>query len=101
MIKAGVVGVGHLGSIHLKLLTESPHFDVIGCFDSNSKIKESIDLDVHFFENINNLINQCEAIFICSFTPTHFKIAELCLNKNKHVFIEKPITSLIKKNYRH
>jgi predicted dehydrogenase len=95
MIKAGLVGVGHLGSIHLKLLTESPHFDVIGCFDSNSKTKESLDLDIHFFENINNLINQCEAIFICSVTPTHFKIAELCLKKNKHVFIEKPITNKV------
>ena len=95
MIKAGVVGVGHLGSIHLKLLIESPYFDVVGCFDNNSKIKDSLKLEVQFFENINNLIDKCEAIFICSVTPTHFKIAKLCLEKNKHVFIEKPITNKV------
>ena len=35
MIKAGIIGIGHLGSIHLKLLNESIHFNVIGCFDNN------------------------------------------------------------------
>ena len=30
MIKAGVVGAGHLGSIHLKLLNESKYFELIG-----------------------------------------------------------------------
>ena len=41
MIKA-VIGIGHLGSIHLKLLNESIHFNVIGCFDNNFESKNKL-----------------------------------------------------------
>ena len=33
MIKAGVIGAGHLGKIHLKLLDESNFFKLIGYFE--------------------------------------------------------------------
>ena len=39
MINVGVIGIGHLGSIHLKLLSESKTFKVIGCFDKNKDLK--------------------------------------------------------------
>ena len=39
MINVGVIGIGHLGSIHLKLLSESKTFKVIGCFDKNTDLK--------------------------------------------------------------
>ena len=41
MIKIGVIGIGHLGSIHLKLLSESNSYKVVGCFDKNK------DLQIH------------------------------------------------------
>lgn len=41
MIKAGVIGAGHLGNIHLKLLNESNFFKLIGYFDIK-KIKKTI-----------------------------------------------------------
>ena len=33
MIKAGIIGVGHLGKIHLKLLNESKSFELVGYHD--------------------------------------------------------------------
>ena len=41
MIKVGVIGVGHLGSIHLKLLKESIYYDLIGCFDTNKNVSKN------------------------------------------------------------
>ena len=35
-------------------------------------------------------------VFICSNTTTHYEIAKICLENNKHIFIEKPITSTVK-----
>ena len=44
MIKVGVIGIGHLGSIHLKLLSESNSFKVVGCFDKNKYWKKIVEI---------------------------------------------------------
>jgi len=95
MIKVGVIGIGHLGSIHLKLLLESDYFKVIGCFDKNTSLKSEISSDVYFYEDVNEMIIKCDALFICSNTPSHFQMVKLCLINNKHVFVEKPITTTL------
>ena len=33
MLKAGVLGAGHLGKIHLRLLQQSDKFDLVGFYD--------------------------------------------------------------------
>ena len=95
MIKVGVIGIGHLGSIHLKLLLESDYFKVIGCFDKNTSLKSEISSDVYFYEDVNEMIIKCDALFVCSNTPSHFQMVKLCLINNKHVFVEKPITTTL------
>ena len=95
MIKVGVIGIGHLGSIHLKLLLESDYFKVIGCFDKNTSLKSEISSDVYFYEDVNEMIIKCDALFVCSNTPSHFEMVKLCLINNKHVFVEKPITTTL------
>ncbi len=37
-IKIGVLGAGHLGKIHLRLLKESNHFDLVGFYDTQPQI---------------------------------------------------------------
>jgi len=93
MIKAGVIGAGHLGSIHLKLLKQSNFFELIGFFDTNKNISNNNEF--LFFDNINDLVDSIDAAFICSNTPNHYKIAKKCIENSKHVFIEKPITSTV------
>jgi predicted dehydrogenase len=95
MINVGVIGIGHLGSIHLKLLLESDSFKVIGCFDKNTSLKSKINSDVCFYEDVNQLILKCDALFVCSNTPSHYEMVKLCLINNKHVFVEKPITTTL------
>ena len=95
MINVGVIGIGHLGSIHLKLLLESDSFKVIGCFDKNTSLKSKISSEVYFYEDINELIMKCDALFVCSNTPSHFEMVKLCLVNKKNVFVEKPITTTL------
>ena len=33
MVRIGVLGAGHLGKIHLKLLKEIPDFELVGFYD--------------------------------------------------------------------
>ena len=85
MIKASIIGLGHLGGIHLKLLNESKDFDVIGYHDYEKKDPTSINNCV-FFEDVEALILGSDVVFICTNTPNHFKYALICLENNKHVF---------------
>ena len=43
MLKAGVLGAGHLGKIHLKLLQQSSAYELVGFFDSNAAAAEAIE----------------------------------------------------------
>ena len=91
MIKVGVIGAGHLGNIHLKLLNESNLFDVIGYSD----IQELEKNKFQYFEDKEKLISSVDAVFVCTNTPNHYSIAKKCIENFKHVFIEKPITSTL------
>ena len=97
MLNIGVFGAGHLGKIHLNLLNESKHYNLIGFHDSdiiNAK-KVSKNFSYKSFESPENLISKCDVIDIVTPTQFHHKIAMLALSNNCHVFIEKPITKSI------
>ena len=97
MIKIGVVGAGHLGKIHLKLLNSSKRFQLMGFYDNDLKIsKELSDKEGYkCFSNLDNMLDNVEAIDIVSPTSTHYNIAKQAILSNKHIFIEKPITNNI------
>ncbi len=45
MLKAGVLGAGHLGKIHLRLLQQSEKYELVGFFDPISKNAEKVAED--------------------------------------------------------
>ena len=93
LIKIGVFGAGHLGKIHLKLLNESKIFKLIGFFDVNTEhsVKIEKEFGYKYFNDSNFLIESVDAIAIITPTKFHYEIAIKCIEKNKHIFIEKPI----------
>ena len=94
LIKIGVFGAGHLGKIHLKLLNESKIFKLIGFFDVNTEhsVKIEKEFGYKYFNDSNLLLESVDAIAIITPTKFHYEIAIKCIEKNKHIFIEKPIT---------
>ncbi|WP_128330464.1 Gfo/Idh/MocA family protein [Apibacter sp. HY039] len=97
MLKAGLVGAGHLGKIHLKLLNQSEKYDFIGFHDTDiengKKLQE--ELGYKFYENFEELLSQIEVLDIVTPTFAHFHYAEKAIKANKHFFIEKPITGTL------
>tara|TARA_X000000950_G_scaffold147952_1_gene182607 strand:- start:5576 stop:6547 length:972 start_codon:yes stop_codon:yes gene_type:complete len=93
LIKIGVFGAGHLGKIHLKLLNESKIFNLIGFYDVNTEhsLKIEKEFGYKYFSDSNLLIESVDAIAIITPTKFHYEIAIKCIEKNKHIFIEKPI----------
>jgi len=97
MLKAGVLGAGHLGKIHLKLLQQSSKYELVGFYDadkSNGK-KVAQEFGYKYFDSITSLINAVEIVDIVTPTLSHFDCAKEAIEKGKHVFIEKPITKTI------
>jgi hypothetical protein len=94
-LKVSVIGTGHLGSIHTKLWKENPTTKLLGIYDVSRVKAESIaqKYDCIHFENLNQAIDESDALIISVPTTNHFEVAMKCIEKGKHCLIEKPITS--------
>ena len=95
MLKIGVLGAGHLGKIHLKLLQQSSWFDLVGFYDANQELANEVSkqFGYPFFNNLNDLISAVDIVDIVTPTLSHFKTAEQALHAGKHIFVEKPIAT--------
>jgi len=96
-IAIGVIGVGYLGNFHLKQLSKIKNIKISGLYDKD-KIqakKISSQYNVTSFETLEHLLICSDAISIVTPTQTHYSIANLALDYNCHIFIEKPITDNI------
>lgn len=97
MLKAGVLGAGHLGKIHLKLLQQSTKYDLVGFYDANKKASEQIEAEFGYksFPTMEDLIEASDMVVVVTPTSTHFECAKMVINAGKHLFIEKPITETV------
>jgi predicted dehydrogenase len=97
MIKIGVLGAGHLGRIHIRLLKEIPHFQLVGFYDPDSGAADIAfkEYGVRYFHSLDDLIAECDAIDIVTPTVSHFECAVKAIRQRKHVFIEKPVTNTV------
>ncbi len=97
MLKAGVLGAGHLGKIHLRLLNQSEKYELVGFYDadeSNAK-KVSEEFGYKYFNTIDSLIEAVDMVDIVTPTLSHYDCAKQAIAKGKHIFIEKPITNTV------
>ncbi len=94
MLKAGVLGAGHLGKIHLKLLQQSSKYELVGFYDPIEAHARQVasEFGYRFIESIDELIESVDVIDIVTPTLSHFDCAQKAIEKGKHIFIEKPIT---------
>jgi len=97
MLKVGVLGAGHLGKIHLRLLNESKKYELIGFYDPDAINAKKVADEFGYtnFENMNTLIDAVDVVDIVTPTLSHFDCAKKAIEKSKHIFIEKPITNTL------
>ena len=93
MLQAGVIGCGHLGKFHIKQLSESKRYQLVGVYDKNLNIARAVskEFNCDFFDNSDDLINKSDVICVVTPTPFHFEYAKKCIASDVHVFIEKPV----------
>lgn len=93
-MNVGIVGLGHLGKIHLKLVGEIPELNVSAIYDIDKDVIANISYqhEVKICSSYDELLSHCDCVLIITPTPTHFELASKAIKQGKHVFIEKPAT---------
>jgi predicted dehydrogenase len=97
MLKIGVVGAGHLGKIHLRILKEHPDFELLGFYDASPQAAAAAaeQYGLKAWDSLDALIAAADAIDLVTPTLTHFDIASKVVRASRHIFIEKPITHTV------
>jgi len=93
-IKVGVIGVGHLGSLHAKIYRDIEGCSLEGVCDTDkNRLKEvSGALGVAGCADYRELFDKIDAVSVAVPTKWHHKIAEDFLKHNIHALVEKPFT---------
>ncbi len=98
MLKIGVLGAGHLGKIHIRILKElSDVFELVGFVDQSDENAQKVmdDYGIPRFNSIQELIEQVDCIDVVTPTLAHYDCAVQALRNSRHVFIEKPVTETV------
>lgn len=94
MIKCGVIGVGHIGKHHTRILAAMKNTRLVGISDINEETGKKIakTYKCKFFRDSCDLLKETDCIIIATPTNTHRDISIKALNAGNHTFIEKPIS---------
>ena len=95
--RVGVVGAGSLGFHHIRLLRDLPGIRFSGFVETRperaSEVEKELGVKAH--ASLEDLLADSDALIIVVPTSAHFSVASAAIEKGKHVFIEKPITTTL------
>lgn len=93
MLKIGILGAGHLGKIHLRIVASSPTYELLGFYDPDTEAVAKLVKEQGYtaYESAEALIEAVDVVSIITPTLSHFEMAKKAIRAKKHVFIEKPI----------
>ena len=98
-INCGIIGYGaafNMGKYHLDMINATPGLNGVAICDNNlSRLEAAKDdfPDIKIYKGVDKLLNSDDIDLVVVVTPhnTHAPIAIQCLNKGKHVIVEKPM----------
>ncbi len=93
-IRVGVVGVGHIGKNHARILSELENGEFTAIFDTNKKAARELAAQsgAEAVFSLAEFQARVDAATVATPTPSHYPIGKHLLSAGKHVLIEKPIT---------
>jgi predicted dehydrogenase len=92
-VRVGVIGVGHLGQAHARILAALPEAQLIGVVDTNNARAEEIATRhcVRVFDHHLDLAANVDAVCVVTPTVFHHPVAVDLLRRGLAVLIEKPL----------
>ncbi len=96
-VKIGVIGTGRMGQSHCRVYSNLRHARFVGVCDLNADLGKEIARrhEVSFFRDVDSLLENVDAVSVCTTTPYHYEIVKRCLEQDIHVMVEKPFTETL------
>ncbi len=96
-LRVGVVGVGHLGDHHARILSQIPGAELAGINDIDAgKGKRAAEkYGTRHFHDLSDLLKETDAVSLVVPTTAHYPLATTVLEGGKHLLVEKPITETV------
>ena len=93
-LRVAVIGVGHLGKHHARILASLPDVELVGVVDTNRPRADEIAAANHTrpLYDARELAGNVDAVTIAVPTETHLEIARSFLTAGVPVLVEKPMT---------
>lgn len=96
--KAGVIGTGFVGRIHIETIRRLGNVVVEAVADMASAEMTAQEMNVpHYFSDYKEMIDKMnlDMVHICTPNNTHFEIAMYALDHGVNVLCEKPMTATV------
>jgi predicted dehydrogenase len=92
--RIGVIGTGHIGRLHARILSEVAGGEFCCVYDANAEAAREVAKNhgVKASASLAEFIASVDAATLATPTPFHFSIGKQLLEAGRHVLIEKPIT---------
>jgi predicted dehydrogenase len=96
-VRIAVVGVGHLGRHHARILSECPDVTLTAVVDVNQARAREVATErgTTPFTDWREILDSVDAVTIAAPTQAHLEIALAFLERRVHVLVEKPMTTTI------
>ncbi|HEY4400388.1 MAG TPA: Gfo/Idh/MocA family oxidoreductase [Acidimicrobiia bacterium] len=98
MIRIGIVGCGHIGTVHsfaLRQLGDAGLVDarVVGTFDADHERAAGIARhhDARPYEQLGQLVAEVDVVWVCTWTAAHLEAVCAAGEQSRAVFCEKPL----------
>lgn len=92
--RIGIVGAGHLGRIHAKLIQNVKRAKLTAIAEPQPLVQQQMldQYDCQVISDYRKMIDLVDAVIIATPTVTHYDVAKFFLEQGVHVLIEKPFT---------
>jgi predicted dehydrogenase len=96
-LRVGVIGAGHLGAIHARLLRSIDDVQLVGIVDPQPEARRRVAAETQTaeFADHRELIGKIDAAIVAASTEHHYWLGQELAEAGIHLFLEKPMTRTV------